>query len=276
MTETHHSKPKSVKKHEDVEETDVETSAEETHYREPDYRYMPQPAKPPYLLIVLLMAVSFFAGYLIFKVSALQQKLNDGGGNTANAQQQAAAPKDLKIKKPQANEHWRGDKNARYVWVTYSDYECPFCKRNHPDVVKLMGEYQGKLAWVYRQFPLPFHPKAQKSAEGSECVAELGGNDAFWKYTDEVFDKMPDLELTGLSGVASDIGVNADAFQKCLDSGKYEKTVKDQSAEGSQAGVQATPTAVLYDMQTGKTTTIEGALPYENLKTELDNFMAKK
>ncbi len=275
MTETHHHKPsKAVRKNEDVEETDIETSEEETSVREPDYRYAPA-AKPPYLLIILLMAVSFFAGYLIFKVSALQQKLNEGGtGGTA--QQQAAAPKDLKIKKPAANEHWRGDKNARYVWVTYSDYECPFCKRNHPDVVKLMGEYQGKLAWVYRQFPLPFHPKAQKSAEGSECAAELGGNDAFWKYTDEVFDKMPDLELSGLSGVAADAGVNADAFQKCLDSGKYEKSVKDQSAEGSQAGVQATPTSVIYDMQTGKTTTIEGALPYESLKSELDTFMAKK
>ncbi len=139
-----------------------------------------------------------------------------------------------------------------------------------------MGEYQGKLAWVYRQFPLPFHPKAQKTAEGSECVAELGGNDAFWKYTDEVFEKMPDIELTGISEVAANAGVNADAFQKCVDSGKYEKSVKDQSAEGSQAGVQATPTSVVYDMQTGKTTTIEGALPYESLKSELDTFMAKK
>lgn len=277
MPTTKKSKPAHPKKisHPEPPETDIEMDLdEEEAFEEPRRMYS---AKPPYLLIVLLMAISFFAGYLLFKVLSLQQKLDTVAGNPTNAAagQQVQAPRDVKAKKPSTDEHWRGSKNARYVWINYSDYECPFCKRNHPDLQKMMQEYEGKVAWIYRHYPLPFHPKAQKSAEGSECAAELGGNDAFWKYTDEVFEKMPDIELTQLRDVAADVGIDPDAFQQCVDSGKYEKKVKDQSTEGTQAGVQATPTGVVYDTKTGKTLTIEGALPYDSIKQQLDDFITK-
>lgn len=271
-----HKKAPARKSLDETYETEELVEDDELEIEEPARTSYGYSNKPPYLLVILLMAISFFAGYLLFKVLSLQQKLDTVAANPSaagDAQQQA--PKEIKIKKPTSSDHWKGNKDARYVWVEYSDYECPFCKRNHPDLVKLTEAYKDNLAWVFRQYPLPFHPKAQKSAEGSECVAELGGNDAFWKYTDIVFEKMPELELAGLGGVAAEAGVNEGAFKECLDSNKYEKKVKDQSAEGSQAGVQATPTGVIYDMKTGKSLAIEGALPYDSLKQQLDTFIAQ-
>lgn len=228
------------------------------------------------LLVVLLIVVSFFAGYLFFKVKNLEQGKALGTTQQNQPQQQAPQrPTELKITKPNVNEHWRGDKNVRFVLVEYSDMECPFCKQFHPSMQKLSTDYSGKIAWVYRQLPLPFHPKAQKSAEATECAADLGENDAFWKLLDLIFEKMPDMELSQLPSLASEIGLDESSFSECLDSGKFEQKVKDQLTEGEKAGVQATPTTVIYDMKTGKTKLVEGALPYESLKLELDNFLVQ-
>lgn len=239
--------------------------------------YSPPPAMPSNnnLLIVVLIVVSFFAGYLFFKVKSLEQNKAATTQTQQQPQQPPQRPTELKINKPSTDEHWRGEKDVRYVWVEYSDLECPFCKRIHPDMIKVLNEYKDKVAWVYRQFPLQFHPKAQKSAEATECANDLGGNDAFWKMADLIFEKMPEMELTTLPSLASQIGLNQSTFQQCLDGGKFEKKVKDQQAEGTKAGVQATPTGVIYDMKTGKTLLVEGALPYDSLKQSLDSFMTK-
>src|SRR3954470_7053514 len=82
----------------------------------------------------------------------------------------------------------RGDKNADLVIVEYSDYECPFCKAFHTTMQDIMKEYSGKVAWVYRQFPIAsLHSRAPKESEAAFCVAEQGGNTAFWSFSDKIF-----------------------------------------------------------------------------------------
>lgn len=234
------------------------------------------------ILIVLLVGLAFLAGFLWNKVQTLEKKgavANTQGTNPNAAvqqqpQQQNQTPSDFKVAKPSSDkDHWRGSKNARYVWVEYSDLECPFCKRIHPDLIKLLENKKDSLAWVYRHFPLPGHPKAQKSAEATECAAEQKGNDGFWQMTDLIFKKMPEMQLADLPTLASNLGLNKQKFSSCLDSGKYEQKVKQQANEGNQAGVQATPTGVIYDMKTDKMKTVEGALPYESLQSEMQNFI---
>lgn len=249
-----------------------------------------------YLFLILFILHFFFTTYLFFKIRALET----GGTNNAaaapapTADANAAPPAAEKnITKPTTKERWRGPKNARYVLVEYSDHECPFCKTVHPDLKKIVSENKN-VAWVFRDFPLSFHPKAQKTGEASICAGMiqsnpllnvLGGSDGFysesatdanggfWKMSDAIFDRMPGLELSQLPNLASELGYDRKAFEDCLNGGKAEKIVKDSQAEGAKAGIQATPTTVIYDMDTGKTRTIEGALPYESIKSTLDGFI---
>jgi protein-disulfide isomerase len=85
-------------------------------------------------------------------------------------------------------DHVRGDRDAQIVLIEYSDFQCPFCSRFHPTAQQVVEEFNGQVMWVYRHFPLDsIHPVARKAAEASECVAELGGNDAFWNFVDTIF-----------------------------------------------------------------------------------------
>lgn len=84
-------------------------------------------------------------------------------------------------------DHWRGDRNAQIAMIEYSDYQCPYCKRVHPTLTSLLQEYDGKVLWVYRHYPLySIHPDALPLARGAECAAELGDEEDFWKFSDQV------------------------------------------------------------------------------------------
>ncbi len=91
-------------------------------------------------------------------------------------------------------DHVFGNRGAELMIVEYSDPECPFCKRFHETMAQVMSEYgkQGKVAWVYRHFPLDaIHSKARKEAEAMECAGELGGNDKFWAYLNKLMEITP-------------------------------------------------------------------------------------
>jgi protein-disulfide isomerase len=101
---------------------------------------------------------------------------------------QSAQATDINIAPVTAADHTKGSPDADITWVEYSDLECPFCARIHPDLIKLLTEYDGKVRWVYRHFPLSqLHPNAEGLARASECIAQLEGEDAFWGYIDHVY-----------------------------------------------------------------------------------------
>ena len=178
----------------------------------------------------------------------------------------APTAKDVEKVDPK-RDHIRGDPNAEISVIEYSDYECPFCVRHHPTMQELI-DTNDDVNWVYRHFPLSFHPNAAVTSEGSECVAELGGNDAFWTYTDLVFERGAKKE--NLADYAKESGVDVDKFQDCLDSGKYTQFVKDQMAGGSKGGVTGTPGNIVINNKTGDTRLVSGAQPVSAFQAAVD------
>ena len=237
------------------------------------------------IVVAALIIAAFIIGSLYTKVQYLEKN-----GSTSNAVAAQAIPQAVpaqgqppaaqapagKVKEVTDDERIRGNKNAKITLVEYSDYECPFCKRFHPTTQELMKKYGDKIRLVYRDYPLPFHQNAQKEAEAGRCIFELGGNDAFWNYTDKILERTTSngtgFALTDLGPLASEVGVNQQSFQQCLDTGKYEKAVKDQIAEGATAGVSGTPTTFITDSK-GKTQMLVGAQPVDAFKTVIDEAL---
>jgi protein-disulfide isomerase len=178
-----------------------------------------------------------------------------------------------------ANDHIRGNPNAPIVIVEYSDYECPFCKNFHETMNKVMDKYgsDGKVAWVYRQFPIEqLHPSAPRIAVASECVAELGGNDAFWKFSDQVFSERGVNEPTNMSRLnefATTAGVDATKFNACLEDGRTKSLVAEDMTDGMNAGAKGTPYSVVT--VGGQQGIINGAQPYEYVDSVLTTLVGQ-
>lgn len=86
------------------------------------------------------------------------------------------------------SDHIFGNAQGKIALIEYSDYECPYCQRFHPTAQQLV-ENNSDLMWVFRHFPLDnIHKDARPLAIASECVAKVAGNDAFWKFTDAVYN----------------------------------------------------------------------------------------
>ena len=232
------------------------------------------------ILVVLLVVSAFFIGSLYTKVQYLEKNSGSPAQSAAQAapqgNQAAAQAPSGKIKDVSSDERVRGNKNAKVTLVEYSDFECPFCKSFHPTMQQLMKTYGDKIRWVYRDYPLPFHQNAQKEAEAGRCIAELGGNDAFWKYADAIFERTTangtGFALDKLGPLAAEIGVNQTKFQQCLDSGKYTQAVKDQITEGGTGGVNGTPSTFVVDTN-GNTKLVVGAQPIDAFKTVIDQAL---
>lgn len=195
---------------------------------------------------------------------------------TVSLGQKGAAPlpsADITVKSVSADDHVRGNAKARVVIIEFSDLECPFCKVFHPTIAKFTAE--NDVAWVYRHFPLDsLHSKARKEAEATECAAELGGNDAFWRYTDRLFDITPannGLDASELPKIATTVGLDVAAFNACLASGKYADKIEAQFQDGRAAGVTGTPSSVVMNVKTGKKVRLIGAESYENIKRAVDS-----
>ncbi|MGD8744279.1 MAG: DsbA family protein [Candidatus Woesebacteria bacterium] len=170
------------------------------------------------------------------------------------------------------DDHIRGSADAQVYLIEYSDFECPFCSRFHPTMQQVMDEYSGQVAWVYRHFPLDqIHPDARPAAEASECVAELGGEEAFWAFADALFADQ--TRLNDLASVAGEVGVDTSSFQSCVDEGRYADFVENQYQGGVQAGITGTPGNIVVN-QNGDAWLIPGALPFEQVKITLDEALS--
>lgn len=192
----------------------------------------------------------------------------DNGNNpppTANIQIAAVTDAD----------HVRGGKDAKVTIVEYSDLECPFCKRFHPTMKQINTTYGDSVRWVYRHFPLDsLHSKARNEAHATECAAELGGNDAFWKYIDRIYEITPTndgLDPAQLPQIAKEIGLDVKKFEECQKSNKFAQKIQEQSNDAVAAGGQGTPYSVI--IAGDQKIPINGALPFDQIKPVLDSLL---
>jgi protein-disulfide isomerase len=173
----------------------------------------------------------------------------------------------------------KGNPRATVALVEFSDYQCPFCKRQVDAVAPLIEKNYvatGKIRYVFMDYPLDaIHPQALKAAEASHCAAE---QKQFWKMHDRLFANQDKLKPDQLVAHAAALGLDKKRFSACLDSGKYAARIKASLAQGEKFGISGTPAIILGRNRNGSieaTRMIVGALPFEVIKQEVDKLLAE-
>jgi len=263
------------------------------------------------ILAALLVSATIYVGASDLKSAISAIKL--AAPAAAAAQQPAAAAQPAAQQNPPGNgqpaiqtlkvdyskAYFKGKPDASVIMVEYSDFQCPFCGRVAPTVKQIEADYPD-MKLVYRHFPLSFHPNAQKAAEAAECAGLQG---KFWEMHDAMFADQSKLAVSDLKATAAGIaGMDAAAFNTCLDSGQTASITSKEAAEAQSMGIGGTPGFLIYsakpksgvDSKLGPIATklrgygvdaavvkvdgagygivFAGALPYENFKEILDAF----
>lgn len=161
----------------------------------------------------------------------------------------------------------KGAPDAKITMVEFSDFECPYCSRFAPTLDQVMAKYGDRVKLVFRHLPLPNHPQAPKAAEAAACAQDQG---KFWEMHDSLFRNQGALGVEALKGRATELGLDAQAFATCLDSGAKAAVVAADAADARKAGIEGTPALFVNGRL------IDGAAPFEQVAALIEDELKRQ
>ena len=232
------------------------------------------------VLIPIALAAGLGVGYLIWgsespiSISqAAQPEPTNPTPQSAAAQTQNNQPETpgqiTRYDVPIDDDPILGPEDAAITIIEFSDYECPYCRRWHQEVLPLLiEEYPDEVRYVFRDFPLTsIHSNAIPAAIAANCAGEQEA-EAYWDYNQLLFSMDLGLGPEAYMGYAEELDLDTDAFTECLESDRHEEEVMADFEYASQLGIRSTPTFFINGIA------LVGAQPYEVFKQVIDQELA--
>lgn len=213
---------------------------------------------------------------ILEELKSIRQELNKFRQNAlvAKTPSETARPKTASVST--LGNPMLGDEKAPVTLLEFTDYQCPFCQDFYARVFKeLKMQYvdTGKLRFVLRDLPLPNHQHAKPAAISAHCAGEQG---KFWEMHSALFDGGGKLNQDDILNYSKSIGLEEESFKACLNSGRYDKEIKQDVQDARSAGIRGTPAFVLGHTSDDKVsgTLISGTRPFSVFKAEIDKLLA--
>ncbi len=162
----------------------------------------------------------------------------------------------------------KGPADALVTIVESSDFECPFCKRVTPTLKQIEEAYRGKVRFVFKHNPLPFHARALPAAIAAEEARAEGGDAKFWAMHDALF-AAPALDDAAIDKAAQEAGVDVAKVREAIRSARYKDRIERDQKLVQSVGAPATPSFFVNGRK------LAGAQPFDAFKTLIDEELAK-
>lgn len=255
---------------------------------------------PPYLLILLLMAISFFAGYMYFKANSLQEKLNNAQAAAPVAPGQPIAQE---VKIDTVKNLFKdgfikfGDTKRKLLIVEISDPSCPYChiaagknpelsKQVSPqftyisdggtykppvtEIKKLVDEKKASFVTIFGNG----HGNGYLSMQAQYCAFEKG---KFWEVHDRLMtnegyaliNEKVKNDKANIPALADYLSKQIDSkfLTSCLESEKYKDEIARDEQLGASLAFQGTPHFIL------NTKIFGGAQNFNDMQSTVDESL---
>ncbi|MDD5368981.1 MAG: thioredoxin domain-containing protein [Anaerolineaceae bacterium] len=227
----------------------------------------PRGAQVHVAFLPLLFLIGLGVGFLVWSRPAGAALVQNGASDTPPIANDQQSYKRYVV--PVDDDPTLGPDTAPITLIMYSDYECPFCQKWYHEVFKqLVVDYQGKIRFVYKDFPLyGKHNNAAPAAEAANCAGDQG---KYWEYQDKLFGMTLELGAQSFIQYAADLSLDPQKFSDCLTSRKYQQEVQGDYDFATSLGVQSTPTFFINGLP------VIGAQPIDVFKNIIDDELAGK
>jgi protein-disulfide isomerase len=158
-----------------------------------------------------------------------------------------------------------GPRDARALFVVFSDFQCPFCRDAALVLERLRKELPGKLRVVFKHLPSNRHRSAHAASIAAQIVFLEAGSDAFWRFHDRAFANQAEIDDDHLTEWAHSEGVGAEAIVQRAP--EAERRVRDDMELAARLGIHGTPHLYLNDR------VIDGFYPYEMMRSWVDDAL---
>ncbi|MEM6326587.1 MAG: thioredoxin domain-containing protein [Bacteroidota bacterium] len=158
-----------------------------------------------------------------------------------------------------SGDHVQGPEDARITLLQYGDFECPFGRQVHQIATEMREAFPDRLRFVFRHFPLRYHPHALIAALATEAVAREHGEDAFWAYHDRLYAHPSALRRDLLPQHAEALGFSPEAVHRAVEEETGKTEILAQKRGGVRAGVRST-LSVFIDGELFQDDAVEAAI----------------
>ena len=162
-----------------------------------------------------------------------------------------------------------GSADAPVTIVQFAEFQCPYCGAANQTVQKVLKDYDGKVRFVFRDFPLGFHENAIPAAIAANCALRQGP-DKYWKFHDHFMQNQQAETEADIEKTAQDVGVDSSKWEACRKDPAIEEEIHKDQADGAAVGVSGTPAFFINGIF------LNGAQPYDKFKLIIDAELAKK
>ncbi|MEW5896740.1 MAG: DsbA family protein [Nanoarchaeota archaeon] len=208
------------------------------------------------IILIVILTVVAFKGEIFGQRDSKNDQVAAPSPTAAAAGEVAGEAAVVDVKQLMETDRVLGDADAPVTLVEFSDYQCPYCGRFYSEtLLQIKSKFidQGKVKFVFRDFPLSFHPEALPAAIAANCAGEQG---KYWEYHDKLFTNQQSLGVDNYKQWAKDLGLDIGKWESCLNDPKQKEEIAKDFRDGQNAGVQGTPASFVN----GKL--ISGAQPF--------------
>lgn len=138
--------------------------------------------------------------------------------------------------------------DGKVTLVEFLDFECESCLAAYPFVEQLREDYEGRVTFVARYFPMPGHANAENAAVAVEAAAQQGGFEDMYQRmyeTQAEWGEQQESKAALFRSFAEDMGLDMDEYDAAVaDPTTLERVLEDRE-DGLALGVEGTPTFFL-------------------------------
>lgn len=206
-------------------------------------------------------------------VAYLTQKAHRGAELTLRKKLEAEAGLKILLEPPRLEpkilDHnpTRGPEFAPVTLIEYTDFQCPYCGRSQATLEALRERYGKRIRFVFKNLPLPMHQNSRPAAEAAMCAKDQG---KFWEMHDWLFANHTKLGQENILKQAGEMGLDMEAFKKCIDDRTHSSEIDQDMEEASSFGITGTPGFVIN----GRLLT--GAQPVENFESIINEELTRR
>lgn len=164
-----------------------------------------------------------------------------------------------------------GNKDSKVRVVIFDDFQCPYCKVLWSTMRDAVNQYQDRVLFDHKNFPLAIHAQAEPAALAAQCAFE---QEKFLEYGDLLFVNQSewadnDKDIQKFKDYAASLKLDSGQFNQCFDSKKYQQKISDDKNEAEEFGISGTP-AVFINGQFKN-----GVVGADELKAAIEEELAK-